>query len=148
MSERIDIISENDILKVLRNYLGGEKDVVFAFLFGSSTGGKIRKEGDIDIAIYFTPEKDIEWEAFGKRYEGENRIALEIERLLKKDIDLIVLNRARAVLADEILRNGKPIIIKDMRIFLSFLCIITDESEYVRESIISHYMERKVESIG
>lgn len=136
----------NEIIDLLRNYFEKREDVAFAFLFGSSVKGNIRKEGDIDIGIYFCPEKDIEWEMFGKKYKGENRIALEIERLLKKDIDLVVLNRARAVLADEILRNGTPIIIKNTKIFLDFLCVVTDESEYVRDTIVS-LMERKVESI-
>ncbi|GFP35852.1 hypothetical protein HKBW3S43_01639, partial [Candidatus Hakubella thermalkaliphila] len=52
------------ILDVLKDYLEDRKDVAFAFLFGSAARGKLRKEGDIDIAVYFWPEKDIEWEAF------------------------------------------------------------------------------------
>jgi uncharacterized protein len=47
-----------------------------------------------------------------------------MERLLKKEVDLIVLNRARAVLADEIIRKGRPIVVKDKGMFLDFLCII------------------------
>jgi uncharacterized protein len=38
-------------------------------------------------------------------------MGLDMERLLKKDVDLIVLNRAKAVLADEIIRKGKAIVI-------------------------------------
>ncbi|GFP25420.1 hypothetical protein HKBW3S25_00892 [Candidatus Hakubella thermalkaliphila] len=81
------------ILDVLKDYLEDRKDVAFAFLFGSAARGKLRKEGDIDIAVYFWPEKDIEWEAFDKRYKGESSIALDLEGLLKKEVDLVVLNR-------------------------------------------------------
>ncbi|ODS30537.1 MAG: nucleotidyltransferase [Candidatus Scalindua rubra] len=98
------------MLECLKNYFEGRKDVAFAFLFGSAIRGRIRKEGDIDIGVYFWPRKDIEWEAFDKVYFGEAKIGLELERLLKKEVDLIVLNRARAILADEIVRKGKPII--------------------------------------
>jgi len=41
----------------------------------------------------------VEWENFGKRYKDENRIAIDLEVLLKKEIDLVVLNRARSILA-------------------------------------------------
>jgi predicted nucleotidyltransferase len=134
------------ILDLLKDYLEDRKDVAFAFLFGSAARGKLRKEGDIDIAIYFWPEKDIEWEASDRRYKGESSIALDLERLLKKEVDLVVLNRARAVLADEIVRKGKPIIIKDRGIFMSFLCIVSDEAEYVRNWFETYYRERRIAS--
>ncbi len=100
----------------------------------------------MDIAVYFCPEGDVEWEVFDKRYTAENTISLDLERLLKKEVDLIVLNRARAVLADEVLRKGKPIMIKDKGILLDFLCIVTDEAEYVRNWLEASYKERRIES--
>ena len=63
--------------------------------------GKIQRDGDIDVAAYFQPEKGVEWENVNKRYAGENRIAPDLERLLKKEIDLVVLSRARVIVADE-----------------------------------------------
>lgn len=138
----------NQILDILKNYFEQKEQIVFAYIFGSAIRGKIREEGDIDIAVYFRSETDLEWEFFGKRYKEENIISLELERLLRKEVDLVVLNRARAVLADEILRNGRPIIIKDRGIFMDFLCTVSDEAEYVREWIISRYRERIVESGG
>lgn len=134
------------MLKVLKDYFEARKDIAFAFLFGSVARGKIREEGDIDIAVYFWPEKEVEWEAIGKTYKGERRIALDLERLLKKEVDLIVLNRARAILADEIVRKGEPIVIKDRGIYMDFLCIITDEAEYVRNWFEAYYRGRRLES--
>ena len=136
----------NKMLKLLKKYFDKREDVAFAFLFGSAESGKIRREGDIDIALYFWPKKDLEWEAFGKRYKGENAISLDLERLLKKEVDLVVLNRARAVLADEIIRKGKPIIIKEKGIFMDFLCVISDEAEYVRDWLETYYKERRIAS--
>ncbi|MBI4972445.1 MAG: nucleotidyltransferase domain-containing protein [Candidatus Omnitrophica bacterium] len=134
------------ITNILKDYFKDKDEVVFVFLFGSAVKGNIRKEGDIDIAVYFRPENDIEWEAFERRYKEENKIALELERLLKKEIDLIVLNRARAVLANEILRNGKPVLVKDRGMLMDFFCIVSDEAEYVRDWLISHYEENILES--
>ncbi len=134
------------LLGTLKNYFEERKDVAFAFLFGSAIKGKVRKEGDIDVGVYFWPENDIEWEEFEKTYPGEARIGLDLERLLKKEVDLIILNRARAILADEIVRKGIPIIIKDEWLFVNFLCLISDEAEYVREWLSSYYKETMLAS--
>jgi predicted nucleotidyltransferase len=139
-------INQNKTLRRLRDYFEVRNEITFAFLFGSVVKGKVRKDGDVDIAIYFCPEEDIEWEAFNKIYKEESRIARDLEKLLKKEVDLVVLNRARAVLADEILRKGKPILIKDRGIFLDFLCIISDEAEYVRDWFATNYRERQIAS--
>ncbi len=138
----VSAIDENK-MQSLREYFDKRDDVAFAFLFGSAAKGRIRKEGDIDIAIYFRPEKDIEWEAFDKTFEEERRIGIDMERLFRKEVDLVVLNRARAVLADEIVRKGKRIVIKDKSIFLDFLCIISDEAEYARDWMGTFYRERR-----
>jgi predicted nucleotidyltransferase len=137
---------DGKMLESLKNYFEGRDNISFAFLFGSAARGRVRREGDVDIAVYFEPEKELEWEAFNKTYNGENRIALDLERLLKKEVDLVVLNRARAVVADEIIRKGNPLVIKDRGTFLDFLCIISDEAEYVRDWLITSYEERKFAS--
>ena len=138
----------NILLKPLKAYFEGRGDVAFAFLFGSAAKGGVRKEGDIDVAVYFWPEKDIDWEAFEKRFEGEANIGLDLERLLKKEVDLVVLNRARATLADEVLRDGIPLIIKDRGLLMDFLCIVSDEAEYVREWMMDYYKEAELGSEG
>lgn len=132
------------LLKPLKTYFENRDDVAFAFLFGSAVTGRVREEGDIDIAVYFLTGNGVEWEALGKRWEAEARISLDLERLLKKEIDLIVLNRARATLADEIIRKGTPIIIKDTGLLLDFLCIVTDEAEYVRGWMLDYYKEAQI----
>ena len=134
------------MLKILEQYFNDTKEIAFAFLFGSGTRAKMRRESDIDIAVYFRPERDLEWEDFNRRYKSENIIALDLERLLKKEVDLIVLNRAKAILADEILRKGYPIVIKDRGIFLEFFCIISDEAEDMRNWLESYYRETHLES--
>jgi len=137
---------DEKVLESLKTYFEGRDDIAFAFLFGSAARGRVRREGDVDIAVYFKPEKEVEWEAFNRTYEGENRIALDLERLLKKEVDLVVLNRARAVIADEIIRKGKPLILRDRGIFLDFLCIISDEAEYVRNWLKTSYKEKRFAS--
>lgn len=134
------------MMDVLKKYFEGRADVTFAFLFGSAARGKIRKEGDIDIGVYFRHGEDIEWEAFDRTYPGESKIGLDLERLLKKEVDLVVLNRARSILADEIIGKGSPVIIRDKGLFRDFLCIVSDEAEYVRDWFSTYYRETKLAS--
>jgi predicted nucleotidyltransferase len=137
---------DSGIIGALKKYFRERDDIAFAFLFGSSVKGRVRREGDIDIAVYFWPESDMEWENVTKRYEGENRIALDLEKLLKKEVDLIILNRAKAILADEAIRKGEPIVVKDKGLFLEFLCLISDEAEHMREWIETSYRDRHFET--
>ena len=65
-----------------------------------------------------------------------------MEKLVKKEVDLIVLNRAKAVLADEVIRKGRPVVVKGRGLFLGFLCIISDEAEDMREWIETPYRAR------
>lgn len=93
------------ILQALKTYFEGRDDIAFAFLFGSAARGKVRHEGDVDVAVYFKPEKDVEWEAFGKTYKGENRIALDLERLVPKqarlESSIIVGSGASRIITDK-----------------------------------------------
>ncbi|MFH1563829.1 MAG: nucleotidyltransferase domain-containing protein [Nitrospirota bacterium] len=134
------------MVDILKSYFEGRNDIAFAFLFGSAARGKVRKEGDVDVGVYFWTGNGLEWEAFGKVYPGEAKIGLDLERLLKKEVDLIVLNRAKAILADEIVRKGNSIIIKDKGLFMDFLCIVTDEAEYVKDWLLSYYKETRLVS--
>lgn len=43
--------------ETLKEYFKKRKDVAFAFLFGSQARGTATKLSDIDIAIYFYPER-------------------------------------------------------------------------------------------
>ena len=58
-----------------KKYFESRKDVAFAFLFGSQSRGNATIRSDVDIAVYFYPEKkrplEVEAEVF---YEGEDRI--------------------------------------------------------------------------
>jgi uncharacterized protein len=134
----MDRLSTSQLTSLLSAYFENRKDIAFAFLFGSAAEGRLRPESDVDVAVYFQPGDGIEWEEFGKRYdEEENRIAIALEKLFGKEVDLIVLNRAKALLADEILRKGHPLVIKNRDLYLDFLCLITDEAEFMRDWILT-----------
>ncbi len=137
------MITDSDI-KALRQYFESHnKDIAFAFLFGSQARGLATPLSDVDIAVYFYPEKrhpvEYEEEIF---YEDEDEIWADIERLLKREVELLVLNRVSSSVAASAIR-GVPLVINDWGLYLDFMEVVTREAEDFREMLIKDFMERR-----
>jgi len=139
MNEINEINKLDQMLKNLKDYFEKRDDVLMAFLFGSYAKSMPHIESDIDIAVYFrTKSNRLEWEEFDIKYEGEDEIWLDLEKLLKRNVDFIVINRARSSIANSAI-NGIPIIIKDRGLYLDFMLRITTEAEDFRETVEDYW---------
>lgn len=107
-------------LDALKDYFAKRDDVVLAFLFGSQAKGLTRPSSDWDIAVYLYPRYWGEIET-GHSYAGESVISSDISRLIKSDVDLIILNRARPSLVFSVLNSGLSLANKDMRLYFTLL---------------------------
>jgi len=131
---------QNKIVEKLRDYFEKRDEVLMAFLFGSWAKGREGIESDMDIAVYFKPKVDIvEWEKTDSYYETEKQIWREVERIVEREVDLLVLNRAAPSVADNALR-GTPVIIKDRGFYLDFLIRITSEAIDFRQWVESYWI--------
>jgi uncharacterized protein len=128
------------LLTILQDYFAQREDIAFAFLFGSQAKGTVSSLSDVDVAVYFFPaiRHPIEFEE-QKVYPGEEQIWNDLERMLGKEVDLVVLNRVPATVASSALR-GIPLLIKDWGLYLDFLLAVTDESEKIMSSVIGDYL--------
>jgi predicted nucleotidyltransferase len=126
----------------LKEFFSGRKEVAFSFLYGSQAKGYSTNLSDVDIAVYFYPEKrhpiECEEEVF---YPTEDKIWGDLERILQKEVELLVLNRVSASVAASAIR-GTPILINDWNIYLDFMEVITDIAEDYAEFIVNDYQER------
>jgi predicted nucleotidyltransferase len=136
------MITGND-KEALKEYFRNRKDIAFAFLFGSQARGTATKLSDIDIAVYFYPEKKypVEYEE-EVCYEGEDDIWDDLERILKKEVELLVLNRVSATVSASAIR-GIPLAINDWGLYLDFMGIVSTEGEDFMDFIIDDYMQRE-----
>lgn len=126
------------IISQIRDYLSSTEEVSMAFLFGSWAKGYEGMESDVDIAVYFKPKTNIlEWQET-VYYETENKIWLDIERIIGKEVDLLVLNRAPVTVADNAIR-GIPLIIRDRNLYMDFLFRITSEASDFREWVDNYW---------
>ena len=141
MAEKTEVQSID--LEGLRRYFEARGDVAFAFLYGSYAKGSATKRSDADIAVYFYPRRrhpiELEEEVF---YESEGEIWGDLERILKKEVELLVLNRVPATVAVSAIK-GVRLIIRDWDLYLDFLEMATDVAEDFTEFIINEYRERE-----
>lgn len=135
MSTNIDKVA-------LKRYFQSRKDIAFAFLFGSQAKGNATKLSDVDIAVYFYPKRrhpvEYEEEIF---YDDEDKIWAGLERLLNKEVELLILNRVSASIAASAIR-GIPLAINDWGLYLDFMDVVTREAEDFRELLFKDFLER------
>ena len=126
----------------LKEYFNKRQEVAFAFLFGSQARGTATKRSDVDVAVYFYPEKRVpieyEEETF---YPTESELWADLERALNREVELLVLNRVSASVAASAIR-GIPLAINDWGLYLDFMQIVTREAEDFREMLFKDFMER------
>lgn len=127
-------------IEKLKRYFTNRDDVVMAFVFGSQAEGRSHAGSDWDVAVYFTPTTGaVEWEEHDRDYPEEDRVWSDISRLLETDnVDLIVLNRAPASIAETAMR-GAALTIKDEWLRLKLMRILTGAAEEYRRFVKDFY---------
>jgi len=125
----------------LKNYFSNRTDVAFSFLYGSYARGTAHSESDIDIAVYFYPgvRNPVEYEE-DIYYDGENEIWADLEELLGKEVELLVLNRVSASVSASAIR-GTPLVINDWKLYLDFMEIVTREAEDYAQMLSNDFLQ-------
>jgi len=90
-----------DINKLAKGLKKSFPEILFAFLFGSARDGKVKKDSDIDIAVY------LRYTARGKfdKLAFFSRMSRFLETETSNDCDLKILNDADPLLAMEALQG-------------------------------------------
>ena len=99
-----NINSKSEIVKILKNILASLPEVKFAYLFGSYARDDFYENSDVDVAIYIEKPQNI--------FDVTLQVHHQLEIRLNKEIDIVVLNRAKNfALIENIFNEG--IILKD-----------------------------------
>ncbi len=133
---------DDGLVSKLKKYFSTRNDVAFAFLYGSQAKANAIKLSDVDVAVYFYPKArhpiEYEEEVF---YDSEDEIWGELEKIVTREVELLVLNRAPAHIAATAIR-GTPLVIHDRGFYIDFQEVITHVAEDFREFVIRDYKER------
>ena len=82
-----------------------QNNVLFAYLFGSQIGENSNKKSDVDIAVMLPQGL-----SKNERFDLRLKLIGEIGKILKKDVDLIILNDTKSLFFKYvILKEGKVI---------------------------------------
>ncbi|NWF51816.1 MAG: nucleotidyltransferase domain-containing protein [Nitrospirae bacterium] len=122
---------ESEKIKMIKEYLMKDQNVLFAVLFGSVASAlyvrivshlpSILKASDIDIGIYFkNPPEGLELLEY----------ITAISELVNEDLDIVVLNKASPFLKHQIMKNRVILVMNDRLAYRQF-----------REQTISDYQE-------
>ena len=96
------------LIKQIKERLNGQKDIQFAYLYGSAVYDPTLPGSDIDVAVYLTPSKP---EGYSKR-EAE-LLAYLVTQLHTDSIDLRILNMLPLVFQYGIIKEGILILSHD-----------------------------------
>jgi len=95
-------------IPVLKKLFKKDKDILFAYLYGSYASASAHPGSDIDIAVYLQPSGIKEY----IKKQAELSAAL-ITELHNDNIDLRILNTLPFLLKYKVLKEGIPILIND-----------------------------------
>lgn len=106
----------NKIATKIRSALLKIPQVEYAYLFGSFSAGKAKKNSDVDVAVMLS-SKLTQKQRFDLRLE----LMGVLSKALKKPLDVVILNNISSIfLKYVIIQEGKPIYIKDELKYLAF----------------------------
>lgn len=89
-----------------------ELDPAAVFLFGSQASGRGRPQSDHDLAVLLAARSP-DWEMV-------RRLQLDLEEILRTEVDLVVLDDASPVVAMQVLQQGRLLDCRDAQALENF----------------------------
>lgn len=93
-----------DFKNKIEKYFGQRPEIAAAYIFGSYAKSKENKNSDIDIAVL------LEYDAVSSAMDLKKEYIIELARLLRKDLHIVILNTAGESLLAQVFRYGECII--------------------------------------
>jgi len=126
-------------IEELRNYFTQRDEVLMAFLFGSCSKGHAGLDSDVDVAVYLKLDETALPEEEAQRFSKTTQdIWTNLERMIGREVDLVVLNEAAPTVVVSALQ-GLALTIKDRGFYLDFLLRATSEAADFREWVESYW---------
>lgn len=129
-------------MDAISKHLYEREEIILAYVYGSLARGTENKMSDIDIAIYIDKDKKPDSGPFGYRSE----LITELESLVDREVDLVILNDVPQLLAFNVLKEGRLLFTKSekkrvqlhdsiMKKYLDFLPARSVQEKYLKKRI-------------
>jgi len=117
-------------IEQLKDYFNLKDETLIVFLFGSYAQARETESSDFDVAVYLREE------SLNSAEEIIDDIRFKVTQIIGREIDLVCLNDAPAILVSNIIKTGLPLAVKDKRLYWEL---------YLRKSIEAedflHFLE-------
>jgi hypothetical protein len=132
-----DNYSIGNITEKLKRFFNSRNDIYLAFLMGSQASGRAKPDSDVDVAVLFV---------HSPAAEGVLSLKEELECLVKKDIDLVILNEAGPVICKQALKTGILLLSRNCSYENFFTKTINDydDLKYYRRDVEKNILEGKI----
>ena len=134
------MISQNK--EKIKQYFQEKSEIVAVYLFGSYASGKERRFSDLDIGLLMNRAH------LDSVEEKKYKFMIDLSRLLRKDIHLVILNSVGEELARQIFLKGKCIVVNNpkelVRYKMMMFAKIADFNYHrkkMQSGMIRHIME-------
>ena len=99
------------LARSLKVFFAQRQEILLAFLFGSFAKGQARPSSDVDIGVLFSSVPGI---------DALTSLTDDLSSLVRKEIDLAVLNEASPILKMQVLKSGILLYAKDKKYYHQF----------------------------
>jgi predicted nucleotidyltransferase len=103
--------TKEEILGMLETFFKEVQGVALVFLFGSTATNRAHRRSDVDIGVLFKSRP---------RIDRIIRLRNNLISVLRKEVDLSVLNQASPILKMQVLKNGTLVYAADKSQFAQF----------------------------
>lgn len=116
-------MNRDDLIKKLKDFFNKNADfydIDMAFLYGSWAKGFPKETSDVDIAVFFYPEKDSE-DSEDDEFNMITDISLKLSEIIRKEINIISIHTdfRKPMLYYNVIVLGQPIYIKNTERYIS-----------------------------
>lgn len=97
-----------EINQKIRPIFEKDKDILFAYVFGSQVIGRTNFESDVDVAVYLDEKRVKDF------FEKRLKLMGDLEGIFKKQTEVVILNEIRSIFFKfVIIKEGKVIFERD-----------------------------------
>ena len=104
-------LRNHEFVRVLEPLLARRKGIHLVFLFGSSVSRRMHPASDVDIGVLFGSVPNV---------SRINALTAELSSLLRREVDLVVLNHASPILKMQVLKKGVLVLARDLKVYHQF----------------------------
>jgi len=141
-SENPNKNTSQHIFEQIKIYFENKPEVAAVYIFGSKAKGTEREKSDIDLAVL------IDNDLLNKQFDLKNTYIKDLSRILRKDLDILIMNELGESILSQIFKYGQCIVNQKPQVLSEFKMVsiaMIAEFEYYRKITEKGFLRRIVE---